>query len=696
MLQIIQTKDYHGYVCKEFELDGRVGKIVSPKKEVLDGPYIWRTEFFGAYDAVDIEMLRLGWHLVYYQVSDMYGSPESIRLMHQFQQMVEEELHLAKKAVLFGFSRGGLYAVNYAAAYPEKVRALYLDAPVLDIFSWPGGFGKGVGAPAEWEQCKKIYGITDNDRKTFRDNPLDKADTLLEHHIPIVLVAGDQDETVPFDENGKLLYAEYMCRDGVIHCIIKKGVGHHPHSLEVPDEIVDAVLQRQAGVIVEGGVCDWQIVQQSEGMAEVNLFGYWIDEERYSEPQVFARVVREDNGMEVVNWQACGMEGQRWSVCLHIPAGGLYRIETCLDQGKVCGDWATRGDMIHHVGVGDVYVIAGQSNAAGYGKDRITDAPEPGVHLLKNSGNWDLASHPMGDSTRSVHTQNMDHANTGASPYLSFAKYLKAVLGYPIGLIQASLGGSPLSAWNPQADGTLYRSMMKSIGSQKIKGMLWYQGCSDTGEETAAVYETGFLKMVETLRRDLGEENLPVLTCQLNRCMEESSSEKDAAWGKVREIQRQIARREKGIYIVPTTDSVMSDPIHNSALSCLEIGERLARTALCHIYAREQVQSDAPDIRRVVQVGKNQVKLEFDNVYGEMVCFRDPSIPSPFRLENGGEELVPIHMQGAGNTIELTFNRELPEKCRIHGGAPQALCTEMPFDSVTHLPMLSFFDVPVE
>lgn len=264
MLKTIQTNDYHGFVCKEFELDGRMGKIVYPQKELPGRPYIWRTEFFGAFDSVDVEMLRLGWHLVYYQVSDMYGAPEAIGLMHQFQQMVEEEFQLAKQAILFGFSRGGLYAVNYAAAYPDSVRALYLDAPVLDIFSWPAGFGKGVGAPKEWEECKKLYGITDDDRKTFRGNPLDKLETLLEHHIPIVLVAGDAVKSFPLTKMEITVCRIYAPRRyNSLDC--KKRVGHHPHSLEVPgEEIVDAVLQKQVGVVIEGGISDRQIVQQSK------------------------------------------------------------------------------------------------------------------------------------------------------------------------------------------------------------------------------------------------------------------------------------------------------------------------------------------------------------------------------------------------------------------------------------------------
>jgi len=61
---------------------------------------------------------------------------------------------------------------------------------------------------------------------------------------------------------------------------------------------------------------------------------------------------------------------------------------------------STRGDMIHNIGVGDVFVVAGQSNAAGRAKNPVEDAPELGVHLLRDSGVWDLATHPLALSIR--------------------------------------------------------------------------------------------------------------------------------------------------------------------------------------------------------------------------------------------------------------------------------------------------------
>jgi pimeloyl-ACP methyl ester carboxylesterase len=82
---------------------------------------VWRVEFFDAFAQVDMAMLNLGWHLAYNKVSDMYGCPYVVELMHDFQTLVEDMFSLSRRAVLFGFSRGGLYAFNYAAQYPEKV-----------------------------------------------------------------------------------------------------------------------------------------------------------------------------------------------------------------------------------------------------------------------------------------------------------------------------------------------------------------------------------------------------------------------------------------------------------------------------------------------------------------------------------------------------------------------------------------------
>lgn len=142
-----------------------------------------------------------------------------------------------RPAALFGFSRGGLYAFRYAVTWPEDVLALYLDAPVLDIRSWPGGKGAGIGDPACWEECKRWYCLDEHSAWFFRDNPLDRIDELVRTGIPVLLVAGEADDVVPYAENGAVMAARMAAAGGRIHVILKPGVGHHPHSLEDPAPI---------------------------------------------------------------------------------------------------------------------------------------------------------------------------------------------------------------------------------------------------------------------------------------------------------------------------------------------------------------------------------------------------------------------------------------------------------------------------
>jgi hypothetical protein len=102
-----------------------------------------------------------------------------------------------------------------------------------------------------------------------------------------------------------------------------------------------------------------------------------------------------------------------------IPAGGLYRLETRHQPGnQPAGEWAERGDMRHFLGVGDLWVIAGQSNSAGYGRGPVFDPPELGIHLFRNNGQWALATHPLNESTDTLHPVNRDGANTAHAPYI--------------------------------------------------------------------------------------------------------------------------------------------------------------------------------------------------------------------------------------------------------------------------------------
>ena len=76
---------------------------------------------------------------------------------------------------------------------------------------------------------------------SYREHPIDKMDVLVKNNIPIILVAGDSDESVPYCENGELLETYYKANNGIIEVHVKPGCGHHPHGLENPQIIADFI-----------------------------------------------------------------------------------------------------------------------------------------------------------------------------------------------------------------------------------------------------------------------------------------------------------------------------------------------------------------------------------------------------------------------------------------------------------------------
>lgn len=237
----MEITDWNGYRQLHFDVGGRRSTVICPDEPLPGNPWVWRAEFFEAFNYADFALLKKGWHLAYHCVSDMYGCPESIEMMKEFYDYVTSGFRLHERPAIFGFSRGGLYAVNFALKYPDCCGLLYLDAPVLDIRSWPGGLGAGRGEPGCWEECKRVYHLNENTAFRFSDNPLDHVRELAGTGIPVLLVCGLLDSYVPYAENGRPFCEEMMSYYARIEQIVKPDCDHHPHSLEDPAPIVDYI-----------------------------------------------------------------------------------------------------------------------------------------------------------------------------------------------------------------------------------------------------------------------------------------------------------------------------------------------------------------------------------------------------------------------------------------------------------------------
>lgn len=235
---------FHGYDMTTFTFEGREAKIVRPKVVAQGKPWVWRARFWGHEPAFDIAMLERGYHIVYCDVAELFGNAESMKIWGDFCGLLRSK-NFNTKSVMEGMSRGGIYIYNWLLKHPDRVSAVYADAPVLDPTSWPGGKGSGKGSASDWAHFKQVYSLTDVAADAFKASPLGRAEAIALSGIPLLHVVGDADDIVPTAEN-TLPFAERIRKaGGQIELIHKPEVGHHPHSLPDPQPIIDFVLRAE-------------------------------------------------------------------------------------------------------------------------------------------------------------------------------------------------------------------------------------------------------------------------------------------------------------------------------------------------------------------------------------------------------------------------------------------------------------------
>lgn len=230
---------WNGFKRIDFLFEGREASLVFPNRENEDKNWLLKTEYFYAFPNFEIEMLDRGWHLAYIKNITRWCLDEDLDLKRRFADFLSAEYGLYQKCVPVGMSCGGLIAVKFAAKYPEYVSALYLDAPVMNFLSCPAGLGKA--GDDMMPEFTRATGMDLSQLICYREHPIDKMHLLLEHDIPIVLIYGDSDDVVPYEENGAILEKYYREKGGVIVAIGKENCGHHPHGLTDNTPIIEFV-----------------------------------------------------------------------------------------------------------------------------------------------------------------------------------------------------------------------------------------------------------------------------------------------------------------------------------------------------------------------------------------------------------------------------------------------------------------------
>ncbi len=235
---------WHGFKRHNFKVDGCAAWVVEPKQALPGKPWSWCMMFPDAFTdrCAAPALLEKGFHHAFIDVGNTFGAPSALKHCSAFYDTLVEH-GLAKKTVLIGLSRGGLYSYRWASENPGKVAVIYADSPVCDFKSWPGGKGTGKGSPGDWVSLKNLYGFADDAAaQAYQGNPIDALAPLAKEHVAVIHVIGDADDVVPPAENTAIIEERYPKLGGEIRVIHKPGVGHHPHGLDDPTPVVRFIL----------------------------------------------------------------------------------------------------------------------------------------------------------------------------------------------------------------------------------------------------------------------------------------------------------------------------------------------------------------------------------------------------------------------------------------------------------------------
>src|SRR6476660_8687265 len=88
---------WQGCEQESFVLEGRNCRVVKPATPAPGKPWIWRPEFFEAFNQADRALLGEGFHLCYIDLKNSFGCPSSLDLMDRFYDHVTTTYGVSKK-----------------------------------------------------------------------------------------------------------------------------------------------------------------------------------------------------------------------------------------------------------------------------------------------------------------------------------------------------------------------------------------------------------------------------------------------------------------------------------------------------------------------------------------------------------------------------------------------------------------------
>ncbi|MCF4101186.1 sialate O-acetylesterase [Gillisia sp. M10.2A] len=327
---------------------------------------------------------------------------------------------------------------------------------------------------------------------------------------------------------------------------------------------------------------------------------------------------------------------------------------------------------LKNVLLGEVWLVSGQSNMEWSANSGIDNAEEE----IANARNNQIRFYTVANKTAECPQQDLDGNWEASTPqtmkYFSaiayfFGRKMNEELNVPIGLINSTWGGTPAEVWmpeeiiknnetlskaaklipdvewGPRKPASIYNAMIAPIIPFKIKGILWYQGESNT--DNADYYETIFSSLINSWREKWNED-LPFYYAQI--------APYDYGEGfsgvKVRDAQRRVLK-------LPNTGMVMTSDIGNikniHPSNKIDVGLRFANLALTESYGKK-LHPYAPLFERAEADGKN-LKIYFK--YNERLYLDKQNTNSQFEIAGTDRKFYPAKVSIKNDVVVLRSSK---------------------------------------
>ena len=213
--------------------------------------------------------------------------------------------------------------------------------------------------------------------------------------------------------------------------------------------------------------------------------------------------------------------------------------------------------------------MIGQSNIAG--RAPVGSFPPPdGKHIyVLRMGRFRPFGQPV----------NVDRMQPGFVSGIGFAEYFAEAFaedsGEDAGLIPCADGGTELLQWMPGEilyDNAVFTAKL-AMRTSELAGILWHQGEQDAPDDgKAALYEERFLRMIGSLKNDLGAPDIPVVIGELSELDRDGKPYEPQI--RMNRILNKIAAGNDGIAIASSKGLRLFDGIHFDGESDREFGRR--------------------------------------------------------------------------------------------------------------------------